>query len=225
MQPQYITLSHKAINITGQRFGRLIALGPVHQNGKLAWHCRCDCGQEKAVMGNHLRSGKTQSCGCLHREKLRTKGINARHGMSQSRVYKLWRAMRKRCQDINAANYHRYGGRGISVCERWQSFENFYSDMGEPPSDQHSLDRIDNDGNYEPTNCQWATINEQAQNKSTTIQLTYTGETRTLREWSAISGISPELMRRRIRAGFSPDQVIFQPNRKVKPSQLQLEIV
>lgn len=159
-------------NISGMRFGRLTALEVSGKVGRrLAWRCRCDCGAYASVQGGLLRSGDTRSCGCLQDETRRT--MNLRHGMAGTRVYRIWSHMRRRCKDPRAIRWLQYGGRGIRVCERWAQFENFFKDMGEPPTPTHSIDRIDVDGNYEPHNCRWATPKEQAANKRPRLRRTH----------------------------------------------------
>lgn len=156
------------IEMAGATFGRLLVLERAGsgKGGKAQWRCRCDCGTEKVVSGDQLRSGKTASCGC-RRNDSGPLASGFKHGGAGTTEYEIWSSMKKRCQNPNCRVYPRYGGRGITVCERWSnSFEAFYEDMGPRPSKRHSIDRINNDGNYEPGNCRWATQKEQAANST-----------------------------------------------------------
>lgn len=153
------------LRLVGEKFGRLSVVEKSHlrDGGKVMWVCVCDCGSTKVVRGTHLTLGKTTSCGCLRHENFLNR-IKT-HGMSGSRPYRIWRDMINRCHYEAYPGRHLYGGRGISVCERWRkSFEAFISDMG-IPENHLSIDRINYDGNYEPGNCRWATAKEQAQNR------------------------------------------------------------
>lgn len=160
----------KRLNLTGQRFERLVVIGGNGSKGrKTLWSCRCDCGREIIAATSNLRSGNTESCGCFHREKAAERGRNSRtHGHwingQASPTYRSWLAMHGRCKHPSTNGFEYYGGRGIKVCDRWTDFENFLADMGERPL-EHSLDRIDSDGNYEPGNCRWATPIQQRHNR------------------------------------------------------------
>lgn len=151
-------------SIAGRRFERLVAIEPTEKRlgRKVIWSCRCDCGNIKDVPIDALNAGRVKSCGCLRKEQ------NTTHGMKGTPTYKAWKSMRQRCKNKNDPHYPDYGGRGITVCERWESFENFLADMGERPSDDLSIDRINNDGNYEPGNCRWTDRFTQARNRRNT---------------------------------------------------------
>jgi len=150
------------IDICGMKYGRLsvISRGLKMPSGKYKWNVKCDCGKQLSVEGNNLKTGHTRSCGCLPLEQKTT------HGMWGTREYTTWRRMKERCLNPNDAGYKYWGGRGIKVCDSWLKFENFFADMGEKPKDM-TLERKNNDGNYSPDNCKWATYQEQNNNNRT----------------------------------------------------------
>lgn len=168
----FITIGPKSKDITGQRFGRLVALGPVGYNnfGRLLWLCQCDCGKTTVPHGESLRSGVTQSCGCLNSE--RTKRANTRHGLRKHRLYRIWYAIIERCTNPNNKGWKNYGQRGICVCDEWRKdFKAFFDHVVSLPNygeKGYSIDRINNDGNYEPGNVKWSTAKEQRNNRRDT---------------------------------------------------------
>lgn len=206
-------------NITGQRFGRLVALGYTGSSvpeGKALWLCQCECGSQVVVSGKQLRTNRTRSCGCLHREA--TGNMSRSHGMTETRIYSIWCNMRVRCQNTNTPQFKNHGGRGISVCDRWQCFENFYADMGDPPSNIHTIDRIDNDGNYCPDNCRWATPKEQSCNTRANHVVDYDGKSMNISQWAEYLGISGHVIHSRIRRGWTIERSLSTPLR-VWPSK------
>lgn len=159
-------------DLTGKRFGRLIVLSRSEndKHGHSRWECKCECGKIRVINSGSLLSIKTKSCGCLRDEKVISRRTTHGHSL-KGKIHPLflnWIAMRQRCNNDKNKAYKDYGGRGIKVCERWNEFENFLEDMGEKPSNLHSIDRIDVNGNYEPSNCRWATTIEQGRNKRMT---------------------------------------------------------
>lgn len=159
----------KPVDLSGQKFGKLTAIERCgSQNGDAVWRCMCECGGEKIAKVGNLKVGHTRSCGCLVAESAKERPPH-KHGYGRrnflSPTYTTWEAMRSRCNNPNSDWYHRYGGRGIKVCERWNDFSSFLADMGERPKGK-TLDRINPDGNYESSNCRWSTPKEQSNNRS-----------------------------------------------------------
>lgn len=175
----------------GQRFGRLVIQAEaVRRKSYRHWSCLCDCGKLCNVRETSLKSGHTQSCGCLgveRRLKATTKA-NIKHGRSKTRIYNVWASMLHRCRDPKNKRWSSYGGRGISVCDKWLRFENFLADMGERPNGL-TLDRIDVNGNYEPSNCRWATQLAQCNNTRFNVRIEHAGEIKTIAEWARSIGI------------------------------------
>lgn len=191
------------VDIGGQRFGAIVAV--AHQ-GAGKWLTVCDCGTNAVRRSIDLRNGLIKSCGCQRGSFVTASKL--KHGMCETPEYLVWNGMRDRCSDPRNKRWARYGGRGISVCERWQTFENFYADMGPRPSAKHQLDRVWNDGNYEPDNCRWATIAVQASNRCDNRVVTALGQTRTLSEWARISGMTTKTISRRLNIGWQPDRAV-----------------
>jgi len=158
-------MSPRRIDITGLRSGRLVVLGYAHtdeRSGRSYWHVRCDCGMEKVVLGDSLRTGGSRSCGCLRREN----NSNLTHGMSNSPEYRCWQQIRQRCLNVQHPRYKDYGGRGITIHPQWvDDFALFLKDVGKRPTPTHSLDRLDNNGSYVPGNVRWATVKQQNGNR------------------------------------------------------------
>lgn len=189
-------------DLTGQTYGKLRVTGPAdRRNGRLAW--KAECGECNKIFTRGTQNLKNLSqCPC-HRKRL--------HGDTNSPTYKTWNSMINRCTYPSAQKFARYGGRGIKVCKRWRQYENFLADMGKRPPDT-SLDRIDNDGDYEPNNCRWATRNVQRRNMASNNRITFNGETLTLAEWAERTGIPRERLRHRfVRAGWSAEDTLTKP--------------
>jgi hypothetical protein len=159
----------KVIDETGRRFGRLVAVRIAWRNNGVFWECECDCGSRTVVKGNTLRSGITVSCGCYNRDVVRSQKTRLTHGGSGTRLYTIWCGIRRRCNNTSAPAYKNYGARGISVCEQWSEFSQFADWAHEGYSDDLTIDRIDVNGNYEPTNCQWIPKAAQSVNRRSTI--------------------------------------------------------
>lgn len=195
-------------DLTNQKFGMLTVLKRVENVGKnTMWLCKCDCGNETVTCGGRLVSGTTKSCGCL-----KLKGYNWKHEGSNTRIYNIWYSMKQRCYNPNCHAYKWYGARGILMCEEWlceNGFENFRDWSLLNGYEEHlTIDRINNDGNYEPSNCRWATYREQGNNKSINRIIEYGGESHTLSEWSEITGIKTATLHNRIKKGWSYEKCI-----------------
>lgn len=159
-----------AIDLIGRTYGRLTVLSRDENAGKEPrWRCVCECGSVKVIYGTSLRSGQTKSCGCL--AKIITSKRSLKHGMFGSPEWRAWNSMKSRCHQPSNKNFINYGARGITVCDRWrESFENFFADMGARPSSEHQIDRVNNDGPYEPDNCRWATRKQNMRNRRNTVR-------------------------------------------------------
>lgn len=197
----------KLIDLKGVRFAHLVVTerAGADKHGHVMWLCQCDCGKQKVVKGHKLLSGDYKSCGCMH--------YKYGHGQSDTRLYHIWRTMKARCVASNSHKYHAYGGRGITICEEWlNSFESFYDwAMANGYRDDLTIDRIDNDGNYCPENCRWATPAEQANNTRKNRLLTHNGETHTVAEWAKIVGITKAALYHRLSRGWSVKEALTTP--------------
>lgn len=181
-------------DLTNKRFNRLVAIKTVgvDKNKKIIWECLCDCGNTCNVTSNSLMVKDTQSCGCLKKESRKNRKPSLTHGGSGTRLYSIWKGVRNRCFYLNSKNYERYGGRGITVCEEWKdNFVNFRDwSLSNGYKEGLTIDRIDNNGNYEPSNCKWSTNKEQQNNKENNVLITYQNETKTLSQWAEEKGIN-----------------------------------
>lgn len=206
-------------DLTKQKFNMLTVIEQAEgkSSQQLAWLCDCDCGNKKVVLGCHLKSGKTMSCGC-HRKKINSE-IHTKHGCNRigkrTTEYTIWADMIRRCSNSSDEFYMNYGGRGISVCERWKEFVNFLADMGEKPNG-YSIERKDRDGNYCPENCIWADAITQANNRSNNVVLEYDGRKQTAKQWSRELNIQYETLRKRIKNRWSAEKSLTTPSRQAK---------
>ena len=204
-------------DLTGRVFGRATVLRrEVRDRGSRRWLCRCACGKEFLTPAGELRRGRTVSCGCYRRElsAIVNKRCFTIHGMCGTSEYTTWRTMRRRCESEADRDYGNYGGKGIRVCERWMSFPNFIADMGRKPSPQHTIERNDSNGNYEPSNCRWATTTEQARNRSTNLKIEYRGRVQCLTDWCKELSLRYTSVQSRLKAGWSPDRAFTTPIRR-----------
>ena len=196
------------IDLSGMTFSKWTVLQRVpSKTGRSQWLCRCECGTERAVDGYSLRIGTTKSCGCIRESTSRQQATV--HGMKYTREYEAWCRMISRCTNPNHPSYHRYGGRGIQICKRWrESAEAFYEDMGPRPSPIHSIDRIDNDGDYTPDNCRWATPEQQARNRSTNHIIEHDGRALCIAEWAEAIGAGYYALYGQLRRGATMADII-----------------
>lgn len=200
----------KFIDISNKKFGMLTAIRVSHRrNGYIYWLWKCDCGRDYIQLPGNVKSGNTRSCGC--NRIYSTAEARKTHGMSKSNTYRIWWGILCRCQNENYHAYKQYGGRGIKVCDRWNIFENFLEDMGERPSKELSIDRIDGSGDYEPSNCRWATRTQQQRNVKSNRMITVKGVTKCISEWAEITGIKKGTISTRLRIGWSAEDAITKP--------------
>lgn len=199
-----------AFELEGKQFGKLTVLHRVaNKNNKSCWLCRCSCGVEKEILGVHLVHQKISSCGCSHYDKVIT------HHKSRTPLYQVWRDIKKRCLNKTSSDYHNYGGRGISICNEWKnSFESFYKwAIKSGYSNNLTIDRIDNSGDYCPENCRWVSRQIQCNNTRRNHFITYNGETHTLSDWCKILGLNYYTVRRRFHTGCTSAEKILSKER------------
>lgn len=203
-------------SIIGKTFNFLTVLdfAGLNKHNKAMFKCKCKCGNEIVAVGYQVKTGKTKSCGCYHIEKITT------HGASNSVEYQAWADLKDRCYNHNNKYYHDYGGRGIFVCRRWRkSFENFYKDMGERPSSDLSIERIDNNGPYAPWNCKWGTVKEQNRNKRTNRFIHYNAEALCISDFALKYNIDRSTLRKRINIGWDIDDILSE---QIRPKVLYI---
>lgn len=200
-------------DLTGKTFGKLTVIRQVGRTKarKIIWLCQCECGNTSTVIGSDLVANKVKSCGCKKIEKLLDRVVT--HGDSKTRLYRIWGAMKKRCLNPNVHEYQNYGGRGITVCKEWLedfcSFREWALQNGY--KDHLTIDRIDVNGNYEPSNCRWATRKEQNNNRTTNHYLTFDGKTMNIASWAKEIDIKESILRQRIRDGWTTARALTQP--------------
>jgi hypothetical protein len=202
-----VSLYHQGEDITGKRFGRLLVVGlVVPDKSQSKWLCQCDCGQQKTVHKGNLRRGLSKSCGCLQREIQSKKRKD--HGLSHTGEYDAWANMMARCYKPENCAFLHYGGRGITVCERWHAFPPFLEDMGLRPTPKHTLERCNNDMGYSPENCKWATRIEQQNNRRVCRFLEFDGRRMTVSQWSVFKGWARGVIAGRLEAGWSVERAL-----------------
>jgi hypothetical protein len=205
------------IDLTGNRYERLLVLSfagqKVSKKGSRCsmWNCICDCGSQVAIAGTSLKSGASKSCGCLQLEMVSERAST--HRLTNTRTYRIWANMKTRCLNPNADDYSLYGARGISVCDSWLDFNAFYADMGECPTG-YSIDRIDSNGNYEKSNCRWASNATQSRNKRNNIFLTFKDKTMCLKDWAKEIGIDEASLRGRLKR-WSLEKSLSTPKKEI----------
>lgn len=196
-------------DFTGRKFGKLLVIYRHGRNGYgVTWMCRCDCGNTKVVAMMNLRDSKTRCCGCdtllMRSMSVRTHGCSGKFSSAvERRAHNAWTTMRRRCLEPAFVSFKDYGGRGIRVCKRWESFPPFLRDMGLPPTDKHTIERKRNNGNYTPQNCRWATQREQTRNTRANRFLTINGERKIVAQWAEDTGLKYHTLHGRIRRGIT----------------------
>jgi len=203
----------------GQKYNRLTLLKLVEKDKyyNALWLCKCDCGTEKVVRVASVRNGMIQSCGCLNSELTKARKPGKTHGFAnKERLYEIWKNAKRRCYDKNNKRYEFYGGKGVAVCEEWKNDYLKFRDwaMSNGYQELLSIDRIDNDGNYEPGNCRWATVEEQMNNQSRNRMLTYEGKTKTMSQWAKKLDITYGAINHRVQRDWSMERIANTPARE-----------
>lgn len=194
-------------NLTGRKFDRLVVVRlHTEEVYRRKWWCRCRCGNELPVLTDSLVSNRTRSCGCRRREACKL--THTKHGRYNTAEYRVWCEMKRRCEDETRKCYKDYGARGIKVCARWHTFDNFYADMGPRPTPKHTVERKDNNVGYEPCNCVWATMTSQARNTRRTVFVTVNGSRVSLAEAVEGSGVKYATALYRFHKGYSVEQIL-----------------
>lgn len=233
IHPDYLPLPYRVKNISNQTFGRLTALGliDITPTGRTIWFCQCACGGTVSARSDHLRGGVTKSCGCLEQERRERKftpkpkkrresratggTTKIRHGMSYSSLYRVWQHMTKRCRNPKDDHYPSYGGRGIIVCDEWrhsfQTYHDYVTRLPDYGKESYTLDRIDNNGDYEPGNVRWATKTEQARNTRQNQMITFDGKTQCISAWAVEIGMNRKTLDKRLKSGWSVEMTLTTP--------------
>jgi len=195
------------MDLTGKAFGKWTAIQSVVGCERPSWDCVCECGTKRAVRRSFLLSGISKSCGCSRIEN--AVKATKKHGMRNTNLYAVWNSMKVRCRNKNSAAYHNYGGRGIQVCDEWMDFKKFYEwALSNGYEKGCEIDRIDNNGNYEPGNCRFVTPKKNMNNRRTNRYLTINGETKTIAEWSETTGINRVTLRSRVMLGWNENDLL-----------------
>lgn len=220
------------IDLTGKKFGRLTVVSLKQKASRIdgkqkptKWLCLCDCGKEKAVNPSNLKSGFTQSCGCLQKERASNASPLKTHGKSNKAEYNSWHSMVQRCHNKNNPNYTHYGAKGVFVCHEWLfDFERFHSDMGDKPSKKHTIDRIDVTQGYSASNCKWSSKDEQANNKRNTKFLELDDKRLSISQWAKEIDLNPATIRMRLRNGWSVSEALrTEKHKPIKTSRQKLK--
>lgn len=207
---------HNAIDLIGRRFGKLVVISRAEnsKDDRSMWLCKCDCGKEKIIKGKYLLNGNTKSCGCLSTELLIRRNIESgcRGGESYEKIYYTWYNMISRCKKGHGEDGENYKSRGISICKEWESYENFRDwSLENGFSENLTIDRVDNDGDYEPSNCRWTTVQVQANNRRSNHNVEFNGVTKTLADWSRFLNLDYGMLRARIKYGWGTDRLFSPP--------------